>query len=64
MRLDKKTRDAIREAAQRYFGADVYLFGSRTDDSRRGGDIDLYIEAPLPLQEAFLERLRQTKARS
>lgn len=41
MRLDSKTRVEIREAAERFFGADVYLFGSRTDDARRGGDIDL-----------------------
>ena len=57
MRLDPKTRDEIREAARRFFGTDVYLFGSRTDDSKRGGDIDLYIETPLQPDEAVRARI-------
>lgn len=47
MRLNDSFKRAIREAAAKYFGADVYLFGSRMDDARRGGDIDLYIETSL-----------------
>lgn len=57
MRLDEKTREEIRQAAQRFFGADVYLFGSRADDTRRGGDIDLYIETGLSPEEAVRARL-------
>ena len=57
MRLDQKTRDEIRAAAKRFFGADVYLFGSRADDTRRGGDIDLYIEAALSAEQAVRARL-------
>lgn len=47
MRLSPAQIDTIRKAACQNFGADalVWLFGSRVDDSRRGGDVDLYIEA-------------------
>lgn len=46
MRLDTAEVDAIRRAARQAFGtnATVRLFGSRADDTRRGGDIDLHVE--------------------
>ncbi len=41
----------------------IELFGSRTHDTRRGGDVDLYIEIPRPipilLQADLLRRLEQ-----
>jgi predicted nucleotidyltransferase len=45
MRLTEYQAKIIKENCQTIFGeqAQVYLFGSRTDDNRRGGDIDLYI---------------------
>ena len=33
------------------------LFGSRVDDSRRGGDIDLYVEVPTTLDNAWPNRI-------
>lgn len=46
MRLKPEEVAAIKEAAAETFGdtAVVRLFGSRVDDSERGGDIDLHIE--------------------
>lgn len=47
MRLTPKEIETIKTAAVEVFGTDaiIRLFGSRVDDSKRGGDIDLYIEA-------------------
>jgi len=46
MRLNEKSAATIKEAAKTYFDENtrVYLFGSRADDSKKGGDIDLYVE--------------------
>jgi predicted nucleotidyltransferase len=49
MRIKKEDIVQIKNIAKTYFGEDakVYLFGSRTNDQKRGGDIDLYIETGL-----------------
>lgn len=46
MRLTAADRHAIESSAREAFppGTRVILFGSRVDDTRRGGDIDLLIE--------------------
>lgn len=44
MRLTISEADAIREEVSRIDPeAEVYLYGSRTDDDARGGDIDLLV---------------------
>ena len=44
MRLTPVEQRAVRTTFEKVFGAgEVYLFGSRVDDGRRGGDIDLYL---------------------
>jgi predicted nucleotidyltransferase len=51
MRLKKEEIDAIKQTAMVYFGKDanVYIFGSRAVDAKKGGDIDIYIETNLQL---------------
>lgn len=49
MRLSAFERTTLKQTAIACFGADasVRLFGSRVDDSKRGGDIDLLIQTQL-----------------
>lgn len=58
MRLSSDQRQVIVETARQIFGASacVKLFGSRVDDEKRGGDIDLLVQLP------FVEPQRQRKA--
>lgn len=46
MRISKLQHQVILSSARRAFGPNVKvrLFGSRTNDQRKGGDFDLYVE--------------------
>ena len=59
MRLSKREIEAILQVAEDIYGTDVkvYLFGSRVDDSRRGGDIDLLVRTT-SAKKGILERVR------
>ena len=57
MRLSPEQIAQIRQSAAESFGpeARVWLFGSRVDDSKRGGDVDLLVESDAPIDNpAFL----------
>jgi predicted nucleotidyltransferase len=64
MRLTETQLEIIKSTITEIFGDDssVYLFGSRTDDKARGGDIDLLVETPLDTARALEKKLR-TQAR-
>lgn len=59
MRLSKREIEAILQVAEEIYGTDVkvYLFGSRVDDSRRGGDIDLLVRTT-SAKKGILDRVR------
>lgn len=45
MRISKQYIATIKSAFNEVFhSGNVYLFGSRVDDTKKGGDIDLYLE--------------------
>lgn len=50
MRLTQSQVEGIRNSANEVFGSgvQVWLFGSRVDDSKRGGDIDLLVRPAVP----------------
>ncbi|MCF6218695.1 MAG: nucleotidyltransferase domain-containing protein [Gammaproteobacteria bacterium] len=50
MRLTQSQVLAIKSIIQHSLGSasEVWLFGSRVNDSARGGDIDLYVETDQP----------------
>jgi len=44
LRLNNLYHQAIKETFNSVFnGKNIYLFGSRVDDTKKGGDIDLYL---------------------
>ena len=57
MRLEPEEIVAIKAAALRVFGdgVKVCLYGSRADDSKRGGDIDLLIETPQATDDKYAD---------
>ena len=52
MRLSNFLIEKIKKAVYKSFGeVEIYLFGSRTDDKKRGGDIDIAIKGNFNKEE-------------
>ena len=59
MRLNEHYRETIVRIAKEVYGdtVNVYLFGSRTDDQKRGGDIDLLVRTE-GAKKGFMGRIQ------
>lgn len=57
MRLSEQQRQTIKHVLLKHFGKNsvIHLFGSRVENSARGGDIDIYIEPDLRSADAIVE---------
>jgi predicted nucleotidyltransferase len=60
MRITENDKKNILETVAKVFGSkvSVYLFGSRVDDSKRGGDIDLYIKSDKPIKDKLNKKIK------
>ncbi len=57
MRVTAQQTETIKKLVHRHFGEDaaVWLFGSRTNDSKKGGDYDFFIETSMIQPDLIIE---------
>lgn len=59
MRLEKIVLNKIKEAINDSFGdVNIYLFGSRVNDTKKGGDIDIAIDTALDSLEFRKKKIK------
>ena len=60
MRLSQKAQQIIRKTVQEIFGPQVRVsvFGSRIDNTAKGGDIDLLVQSAEPIEQRERKALR------
>jgi len=57
MRLTDYEIDSIKKTFHKVFGSGkIYLFGSRVDDNKKGGDIDLYVQVEVA-QDMLIKKI-------
>jgi len=62
MRLSKRMQDLIVEGIRRSFGdVNIYLFGSRTDEGKKGGDIDIALALDINKNEFRTKKIQFKK---
>ncbi len=62
MRLSSRVKNIILNAIKDNFGdVEVYLFGSRVDDTKRGGDIDIAIKVDMDIKEFKRKKIEVAK---
>lgn len=61
MRLTRSQRETLVSCVRQFVGEDidVRVFGSRLDDARRGGDLDLLLVSPTPISLLTRAELKQ-----
>jgi hypothetical protein len=59
MRITEQEHSTIKQLSIKFFGERVriWLFGSRADDSKKGGDIDLYLQSDEPSSLLFDKKI-------
>jgi len=59
MRLNPEIAIYLKQLIQdKIPGSSIYLFGSRIDDTTRGGDIDVMILTDVPTEKSLLRKIR------
>ena len=62
MRLSDRMQKLIVDGIRKSFGeTEIYLFGSRTDESKRGGDIDIALVSDLNKNEFRKKKIQFKK---
>lgn len=59
MRLTEFEISTIKTLAENHFGqnVEVFLFGSRTNDNKKGGDIDLFIRGEKKSKQSYQSKI-------
>lgn len=59
MRLSSRLKNHIKKSIHQSFGeVAIYLFGSRIDDTKTGGDIDLAVDINLSKEEFRTKKIK------